>query len=531
MHHSNHKRYFLHESLCSHFYGSGILMIGFIPLKGFDMSEYILTLDQGTTSSRAIIFNKKGQIVQMAQQEFQQIYPKPAWVEHDPMEIFSSQASVAASAISKAGINGRNIAAIGITNQRETTIVWDRKTGEPLYNAIVWQDRRTAEYCNSLKEKYSGLIQQKTGLVLDAYFSASKIKWILDNVDGARERAKRGELCFGTVDSWLMAKFTNLRLHATDVSNASRTMLFNIHTQSWDDDLLALFDIPKSMLPEVKASSEIYSQTATTLFASKIPIAGVAGDQQAALFGQMCTEPGMLKTTYGTGCFMVMNTGESPAMSQNNLLTTIAWKIGNKTTYALEGSVFMGGATIQWLRDELGIISDASQSESLAQSVKDNGDVYMVPAMVGLGAPYWDQSARGCIVGLTRGSSRAHIVRAALESIAYQVGDIVAAKIADTGIYVNEMRVDGGAVANNFLMQYQADILNAKVIRPQVLETTALGAAYLAGLAVGYWDDLDSIKALWQAEREFNADMSEDIRLAYSKKWHQAVERAKGWSE
>nr|WP_100551450.1 glycerol kinase GlpK [Caedibacter taeniospiralis] len=495
------------------------------------MSQYILTLDQGTTSSRAIIFDRKGQIVEMAQQEFRQIYPKPGWVEHDPKDIWSSQAAVATTAITKAGVNGKNIAAIGITNQRETTIVWERDTGRPLYNAIVWQDRRTAEFCNMLKSQgHAHMIQEKTGLVIDAYFSASKIKWILDHVEGAREKAKQGKLCFGTVDTWLMAKFTNLRLHATDVSNASRTMLYNIHTHQWDDDLLALFDIPKAMMPEVKSSSEIYSQTATTLFATKIPIAGVAGDQQAALFGQMCTKPGMLKTTYGTGCFMMMNTGGTPAISKNNLLTTIAWQLDGKTTYALEGSVFMGGAVIQWLRDELGMLNNAAESEKLALSVSDNGGVYLVPAMAGLGAPHWDQSARGSIFGLTRGSSKAHIARAALESIVYQVGDLVAAQVSDTGIKLTEMRVDGGAVANNFLMQFQADMLGAKVIRPKILETTALGAAYLAGLAIGYWSDIDELKGLWSVEREFVSKMDSAIREDNTRYWHKAVKRAKGWS-
>ncbi|WHN64803.1 glycerol kinase GlpK [Cysteiniphilum sp. QT6929] len=496
------------------------------------MSQYILTLDQGTTSSRAIIFNQKGQVVEMAQQEFRQIYPKPSWVEHDPKEIWSTQAAVAATAITKAGINGKNIAAIGITNQRETTVVWERDTGKPIYNAIVWQDRRTADFCNKLKaEGHAKMIQEKTGLVIDAYFSASKIKWILDHVDGAREKARHGKLCFGTVDTWLMAKFTNLRLHATDASNASRTMLYNIHSNQWDDDLLKLFDIPKEMMPEVKSSSEVYSQTATTLFATKIPIAGVAGDQQAALFGQMCTEPGMLKTTYGTGCFMMMNTGDTPAVSNNNLLTTIAWQLNGKTTYALEGSVFMGGAVIQWLRDELGILQNAADSEKLALSVADNGGVYLVPAMAGLGAPHWDQSARGSIFGLTRGSSKAHIARAALESIAYQVVDIVNSQISDTNIPLTEMRVDGGAVANNFLMQFQADMLNAKVIRPQVLETTALGAAYLAGLAVGYWSDVNELKSLWSVEKEFISSLNNELRTQYTNYWHKAVTRAKGWSE
>lgn len=496
------------------------------------MHEYILTLDQGTTSSRAIIFDRQGNIVDVAQKEFTQIYPKLGWVEHNPNEIWSSQATVAAEVVTRLGINGKNIAAIGITNQRETTIVWDKITGKPIYNAIVWQDRRTADFCNQLKAQgHAQMIREKTGLVIDAYFSASKIRWILDNVEGARAKAEKGELCFGTVDTWLMAKFTNYQVHATDVSNASRTMLFNIHTLDWDDELLVLFDIPRSMLPEVKSSSQIYAQTATTLFASKIPIAGVAGDQQAALFGQMCIEKGMLKTTYGTGCFMMMNIGNTPKLSENNLLTTVAWRIGNETTYALEGSVFMGGATIQWLRDELGMIKDAKESEGLAQSVSDNGGVYVVPAMTGLGAPYWDQSARGSIFGLTRGSSRAHIIRAALESIAYQVSDIVECKIADTGIDVHQMRVDGGASANNFLMQYQADMLQTEVVRPKITETTALGVAYLAGLAVGYWSSLDEIKALWQSERVYVAQMPLAQREKELRQWKKAVSRTQGWIE
>lgn len=496
------------------------------------MPHYILTLDQGTTSSRAIVFNHKGLVVEMAQQSFKQIYPRPSWVEHDPKEIWSTQAAVAATAVTKAGINGKNIAAIGITNQRETTIIWDRDTGNPIYNAIVWQDRRTSEFCNNLKALgYAKMIREKTGLVIDSYFSASKIKWILDNISGARNRAREGKLCFGTVDTWLMAKFTNLRLHATDVSNASRTMLYNIHSNHWDNDLLNLFDIPIEIMPEVKSSSEVYSQTATTLFATKIPIAGVAGDQQAALFGQMCTEPGMLKTTYGTGCFMMMNTGDKPVSSNNNLLTTIAWKLDGKITYALEGSVFMGGAVIQWLRDELGFLKDAAESEKLALSVSDNGGVYIVPAMVGLGAPHWDQSARGSIFGLTRGSSKAHIVRASLESIAYQVMDIVKAKISDTKIHLAEMRVDGGAVANDFLMKFQSDMLNAKVIRPKILETTALGAAYLAGLAVNYWSDINELKSLWSVEKEFNCSLSHDKRDKYIYYWGEAVKRVKGWDQ
>jgi glycerol kinase len=495
--------------------------------------KYILTMDQGTTSSRAIIFDHDGKVVEIAQKEFKQIYPKPAWVEHDANEIWYTQAGVAAEAISKAGINGTNIAAIGITNQRETTIVWDRKTGKPVYNAIVWQDRRTAKYCDELKATgLVDMIQEKTGLVIDAYFSASKIRWILENVEGAREKAERGELCFGTVDSWLIYKFTNHKVHATDISNASRTMLLNINTCEWDDELVELFNIPKSMLPEVRSSSEIYSQTATTLFASKIPIAGVAGDQHAALFGQMCVDKGMIKTTFGTGCFMMMNVGDKPMTSHNKLLSTIAWKIGDKVTYALEGSVFIGGAIVQWLRDELEFFKDAKESEALAKSVKDNGGVYVVPALAGLGAPHWDQSARGTIVGLTRGSSKAHITRAALESICYQVNDLMKAKEADTGLIVAEMRVDGGAVANSFLMKFQADILqHTKVVRPEVLETTALGAAYLAGLAVGFWDNIDELKQKWRCEREFESEMSAEEVRALTKGWERALERSKGWAE
>ncbi|MDC0534537.1 glycerol kinase GlpK [Francisellaceae bacterium] len=495
--------------------------------------QYILTLDQGTTSSRAILFDHDGQIFSMAQKEFQQFYPKPGWVEHDPNEIWSTQASVAAEVISKAGINGTNIAGIGITNQRETTIVWDKDSGKPIYNAIVWQDRRTAKFCNELKaqEGAERIIKSKTGLVIDAYFSASKIKWILDNVDGAKEKAKNGKLCFGTVDSWLVYKFKNGKSHVTDATNASRTMLFNIHDMEWDKDLLDLFDIPISMLPEVRESSEVITKTATTLFASKLPIAGIAGDQHAALFGQMCVEEGMLKTTYGTGCFMMMNIGQKPKESANKLLTTVAWKINGKTTYALEGSVFIGGAIIQWLRDELEFIKHAKDSEILATSVQDNGGVYVVPALAGLGAPHWDQSARGCIVGLTRGSNKAHITRAALESIAYQVHDLVRAKEHDTGIDVTEMRVDGGAVANNFLTQFQADILGAKVIRPNVMETTALGAAYLAGLAVGYWDSIESLQKKWAVDREFKPNMPKEQTADLLKHWNRALLRSKGWDD
>ena len=452
------------------------------------MEEYILALDQGTTSSRAIVFDHKGQIRSVAQKEFTQIFPQPGWVEHDPNEIWSSQASVAAEATVKMGINGTNIKAIGITNQRETTIVWDRTTGEPVYNAIVWQDRRTAAFCDQLKnDGHADLIRAKTGLVIDAYFSGSKIRWILDNVAGARAKANAGELAFGTVDSWLVWKFTRGKVHATDVTNASRTMLFNIQTLEWDKQLLEIFNIPASMLPAVKQSSEIYGETATTVFASKIPIAGIAGDQHAALFGQMCIDNGMVKNTYGTGCFMLMNIGEKFIASKNNLLTTIAWKIDGKVQYAFEGSIFIGGAVVQWLRDGLGVIKTSPDVEQLALSVPDTGGVYFVPAFAGLGAPYWDAEARGTIVGLTRGSTAGHIARAALQSIAYQTMDVLKAMEADAGTTIKELRVDGGATANDLLMQFQADVLGSKVIRPKIVETTALGAAYLAGLAVGYW--------------------------------------------
>ncbi len=468
------------------------------------MEQYILALDQGTTSSRAIVFNHKGQITSVAQKEFRQIFPQPGWVEHDPNEIWSSQAGVAAEVTAKMGINGTNIKAIGITNQRETTIVWDRTTGEPVYNAIVWQDRRTAAFCDQLKnDGHTDMIRTKTGLVIDAYFSGSKIRWILDNVPGARAKAESGELAFGTVDSWLVWKFTRGRIHATDVTNACRTMLFNIRTLEWDQELLKIFDIPASMLPEVKQSSEIYGETATTIFASKIPIAGIAGDQHAALFGQMCIDNGMVKNTYGTGCFMLMNIGDEFIESKNNLLTTIAWKIDGKTQYAFEGSIFIGGAVVQWLRDGLGVIKTSAEVEQLALSVPDTGGVYFVPAFAGLGAPYWDAEARGTIVGLTRGSTAGHIARAALQSIAYQTMDVLKAMEADAGVPIRELRVDGGATANNLLMQFQANLLNCKVIRPNIVETTALGAAYLAGLAVGYWENREEIQQLWQAEKEF----------------------------
>jgi glycerol kinase len=495
-------------------------------------NKFILALDQGTTSSRAIVFDHHGQIVSLAQKPFEQFFPKPGWVEHDANEIWSTQAGVAAEAIAKAGLNGRNIAAIGITNQRETTVVWDKNTGQPVYNAIVWQDRRTSKFCDELNDKgYAEIVRKKTGLVIDAYFSATKINWILENVPGTRQRAERGELCFGTVDSWLTWKFTMGKIHITDVTNASRTMLFNIHTLKWDQELLKIFGIPENMLPEVKSCSEVYCETATTLFATKIPIAGIAGDQQAALFGQLCTQEGMAKNTYGTGCFMVMNTGEKPVESKNNLLTTIAWKIGNNTNYALEGSVFVAGAAIQWLRDGIKLISTSSESESMAIQVTDNGGVYFVPALTGLGAPYWDQYARGTIVGITRGTTSAHITRAALEAIAFQSYDVLKAMESDSGKPTLELRVDGGAVANNLLMQFQSDINNCKVVRPKILETTALGAAYLAGLAVGYWDNLDDLKNHWSLDRIFTPEMDQPVVNSYLKNWHKAVERSRNWIE
>jgi glycerol kinase len=496
------------------------------------MEEYILALDQGTTSSRAIIFDHDGKIRSVVQKEFKQIFPQSGWVEHDPNEIWSTQAGVAAEATVKMGINGTNIKAIGITNQRETTIVWDRNTGEPVYNAIVWQDRRTAAFCDQLKKDgKEAMVRSKTGLVIDSYFSGTKIKWILDNVEGARDRANAGELAFGTVDSWLVWKFTRGAVHVTDVTNASRTMLFNIRTQQWDDELLAMLDVPKSMLPEVKQSSEIYGETATTIFASKIPIAGIAGDQSAALFGQMCIEKAMVKNTYGTGCFMLMNIGDEFIESKNNLLTTIAWKINGKIQYAFEGSIFIGGAVVQWLRDGLGIIKSSSEVEALALSVPDTQGVYFVPAFAGLGAPYWKPDVRGTIVGLSRGTTSGHIARAATESIAYQTMDVLKAMEADAGMEIKELRVDGGATANDLLMQFQSNLLNCKVIRPVIVETTALGAAYLAGLAVGYWKNVEEIQQLWKSEKEFIP--KED--LPNIKKgilgWKKAIHAAQSWCD
>lgn len=494
--------------------------------------KYILALDQGTTSSRAIIFNHNGEIVSVAQKPFQQYFPKPGWVEHDAREIWSTQSSVAAEVVARSDLEAQDIEAIGITNQRETTIVWDTETHQPIYRAIVWQDRRTSSYCEELKEAgHAELIQSKTGLIIDAYFSATKIKWILDNVDGAREKAKAGRLKFGTVDSWLIYKFTKGKTHATDITNASRTMLYNIHDQSWDEELLQLFDIPAGMMPEVKSNSEIYAHTDGNLYAAQIPIAGVAGDQQSALFGQMCLEQGMAKTTYGTGCFLVMNTGDKAVKSGNNLLTTVAWKIGNRVTYALEGSVFIGGAAIQWLRDGLELLGDAADSEAMAVEVKDNDGVYFVPALSGLAAPYWDQFARGTIVGLTRGTTKNHIVRAALEGIAYQVADVLQAMEQDMGAPSREMRVDGGAVKNNFLMQFQANIIQSKVVRPHVMETTAMGAAFFAGLATGFWDNIEDVQHQWQVNKEFELEMAVDEANRLMDRWHKAVDRSRNWEK
>lgn len=496
------------------------------------MQQFILAFDQGTTSSRAIVFDKNGSIVSVAQKEFTQFFPQPGWVEHDANEIWSTQLGVAAEAISKAGLTVENIAAIGITNQRETTVVWERATGKPVYNAIVWQDRRTASFCDELKRKQlDKFIQQRTGLVVDAYFSATKVKWILDNVPGARDKAEKGELCFGTIDSWLLWNLTKGQVHATDVSNASRTMLCNIHTLQWDGELEKIFTIPGSMLPQIRSSSEVYGYTQNILTAKNIPVAGMAGDQQSALFGQMCTQPGMVKNTYGTGCFMLMNTGETPVVSRNNLLTTVAWKVNGITHYALEGSVFIAGAVVQWLRDGLGIIHHAADVEALAAKAASNEGVYVVPAFTGLGAPYWNQDARGTIVGITRGTNTSHIAKAALESIAYQTMDVLKAMEADAGISIKELRVDGGATANNLLMQFQGDILNTRVLRPTVTETTALGAAYLAGLAVGYWKNIEDIQRQWQIEKIFEPGMNEDERNALTRGWQRAVRTTVDWTK
>ncbi len=491
-------------------------------------NSYILALDQGTTSSRAILFNHDGDIVTVVQKEFTQIYPQPAWVEHDAEEIWSSQFSVMAEVIAKQNITTSQVAAIGITNQRETTIVWDRKTGKPVYNAIVWQDRRTAAFCDELKTwGMAEMIQKKTGLIIDAYFSATKLKWILDNVPGARDKAVKGELAFGTVDSWLVWKLSGGKLHITDVSNASRTMLLNIHSCQWDDELLQLFDIPRAILPEVKSSSEVYGITEH----GGIAIAGIAGDQQSALFGQMCTAPGMVKNTYGTGCFMLMNTGEKAVSSSNNLLTTVAWKINNKIEYALEGSIFIAGAVVQWLRDGLQMIRSSSDVETLAAKVNDTGGVYVVPAFAGLGAPHWNQYARGSMFGITRGTTKEHIARASLESIAYQTTDVLKAMESDAGISIKELRVDGGATINNLLMQFQSNILQVGVIRPKVYETTALGAAYLAGLAVGYWKDVAELQKQWQADKTFKPAMLSEKAAELMHGWQRAVKASIAWTE
>lgn len=496
------------------------------------MNQYILALDQGTTSSRAVVFDKKGTIISVAQKEFTQLFPKPGWVEHDPDEIWSTQAGMAAEAVSKKGIKASQLAAIGITNQRETVVVWDKNTGEPVYNAIVWQDKRTADYCDELKKAgKSQLIREKTGLVIDSYFSGTKVKWILDNVKGAREKAEAGDLVLGTIDTWLIWKMTDGELHITDVTNACRSMLFNINTMDWDDEVLELLTIPKSMLPEVKQSSEVYGHTSGSLFATKIPIAGIAGDQQAALFGQMCTQQGMVKNTYGTGCFMLMNIGDQPIVSENNLLTTVAWKINGKTTYALEGSIFIAGAVVQWLRDSLNIIKTSSEVEKLASSVESSDGVIFVPAFAGLGAPHWNQKAQGTIFGLTRGSTDAHIARAALESIAYQTMDILKAMEADSGISIQELRVDGGATVNDMLMQFQADVLNTVTVRPKIVETTVMGAAYLAGLAVGYWESPEEIQNIWETDVHFNPTKERKAIDEGIKGWYRAIKALEYWTE
>ncbi|MBM7686024.1 MAG: glycerol kinase [Epulopiscium sp.] len=495
------------------------------------MGKYVIALDQGTTSSRCILFNEKGFIQSLSQKEFTQIYPKAGWVEHDPMEILVTQIEVTKEAMQKLNVTAKDIAAIGITNQRETTVVWNKKTGEPIYNAIVWQCRRTSEFCDELKaEGFDKIIREKTGLIVDAYFSGTKVKWILDNVPGAREEAEKGNLLFGNIDTWLIWNFTRGKVHVTDYTNASRTMLFNIHTLEWDKEILERLNIPSSMLPEVKPSSCVYGYTDPEILGGEIPIAGAAGDQQAALFGQACFNPGTAKNTYGTGCFLLMNTGEKAVTSKNGLLTTIAWGVDGKVEYALEGSIFIAGAAIQWLRDELGIIEKASDSEALAKSVEDTNGVYVVPAFVGLGAPYWDQYARGTIVGLTRGAKKEHLVRATLESLAYQTNDVLKAMEEDSGITLKALKVDGGACANNFLMQFQADVLGVQVDRPQVIETTALGAAYLAGLAVGYWKDKEDIKKNWTISRSFMPNMDENRRKELLKGWREAVKRSLGWA-
>ena len=493
--------------------------------------QFILALDQGTTSSRAIVFDHQGNIKGVGQKEFKQIFPRPGWVEHDAQEIWSTQIGVAQEALSKAGIRASDVAAIGITNQRETTVIWDRKTGKPIANAIVWQDRRTAGYCDSIRDQHEKTLQDKTGLVLDAYFSGTKVKWLLDNVEGARERANKGELAFGTIDSWLVYNLTGGGLHITDATNASRTLLYNIHTGEWDDELLQILDVPRSILPEVRNSSEVYGKTAEGLLGAQVPIAGIGGDQQAATFGQACLQKGMAKNTYGTGCFMLMNTEGEAVPSQNKLLTTVAWQLDGQRTYALEGSVFIGGAVVQWLRDGLNIIRSSTEVEDLAKTVDSSEGVMLVPAFVGLGAPYWDSYARGTIVGITRGTTKAHIARAALEAVAFQSAELLEAMQKDSGAKLKELRVDGGASNNDLMMQFQADILGVPVVRPRVTETTALGAAYLAGLAVGYWKSTDEIAQQWQEDKRFEPQMSEEERTRLMNRWKKAVERARNWEE
>lgn len=496
------------------------------------MKTAILALDQGTTSSRAIVFDRAGTIRASAQQEFRQIFPRAGWVEHDPREIWATQLATARRALAGAALAAADIAAIGITNQRETTVVWDRATGEPVCNAIVWQDRRTAKLCDALRrEGRAEAVQRATGLVIDAYFSGSKLRWILDRVPGARDRARRGELAFGTVDSWLLWNLTGGAVHATDPSNASRTMLFNLRTGAWDGDMLAMLDIPREVLPEVRASSEIYGETAAGLFDAPIAIAGIAGDQQAALFGQNCFTRGLAKNTYGTGCFMLMHIGERPVPSAHNLITTVAWRAGGRTEFALEGSVFIGGAVVQWLRDGLGLIKSSGEVEALAASVPDSGGVYLVPAFAGLGAPHWDQYARGTITGITRGTTAGHVARAALEGIAFQVADVLAVMRQDSGLAMDELRVDGGACANDLLMQFQADILQVPVVRPKVIETTALGAAYLAGLAAGVWKDRDEVRSAWQADRTFEPRVDAAAAAHRRSRWAEALRRARDWEE
>ncbi len=494
------------------------------------MTRFILALDQGTTSSRAIVFDAEGRVRGQAQKEFRQIFPQPGWVEHDPRDIWSSQFGVAQEAIAAAGLRAPDVAAIGLTNQRETTLIWDRKTGQPIHNAIVWQDRRTAPLCDRLRaDGHAATFQRKTGLLIDAYFSGTKIAWLLDHVDGARAKAERGDLAFGTVDTWLVWNLSGGALHLTDASNASRTLMYDIHAGQWDDELLRILNVPRALLPEVRDSSAVYGETAAGLFGARIPIAGIAGDQQAATFGQVCTKRGMAKNTYGTGCFMLMNTAGEAVPSQNQLLTTVAWSLGGQRSYALEGSVFVAGAVVQWLRDGLGIIRSSAEVEALAASVPDSGGVYLVPAFVGLGAPHWDSYARGSISGLTRGSTKAHIARAALESIAFQSAELLDAMQKDSGVTLNELRVDGGGSANDLMMQFQADLLGVPVVRPKITETTALGAAYLAGLAVGYWASPDVVASQWQADRIFEPAMRPDDREARMAMWRKAVERASNW--